>query len=335
MMFFPFGYIYIINKDIAIAIYTCWTTSLKGDIFVHTACVSIIIPYTRSDLIEAILARLIQQSYPAKLSEIIVVGEHSDMLACKWPIIAIKTKTRVYPGEARNIGAQIATGTYLLFLDDDCEPAFDWIEQNVRELQHPEVGAVGGKISGKSKAFFAQCVDFSSFAFCQINKRMEIQICSASMGVKRQAFIEAQGFNETLRTCEDIDFCYRLVKLGYKTVYQPSIKVLHNHGRNSFFAFMRYNYFFGRASGLYIKLLHPGMTKRNQILIALQHPLLYSLMLFPISLGITTIIVKTTIQEYPRVLLYTPFIFLSKLVFHIGVLLWIIKGPHKDCTQNT
>ena len=300
----------------------------------HSIYVSIIIPYTRPDLIEAILARLIRQNYPAEIAEIIVVGEHSNTLTCKWPITAIETNTRVYPGVARNMGAQIATGTYLLFLDDDCEPAFDWIEQNVRELQCPAVGAVGGKIAGKSKAFFAQCVDFSSFAFCQINKRLEIQICSASMGVKRQAFIAAQGFNETLRTCEDIDFCYRLVKLGYKTVYQPSVKVLHNHGRSSFFALMRYNYFFGRVSGLYIKLLHPGMTKRNQILIALQHPLLYFLMLFPISLGITTIIVKTTIREYPRVLLYAPFIFLSKLVFHIGVLLWIIKGPHIDCTRN-
>ncbi len=299
-------------------------------IFVHTASVSIIIPFTRSDLIEAVLARLLQQNYPTELTEIIAVGEQSDTLTWRWAVTAIKTPTRLYPGAARNIGAQVATGEYLLFLDDDCEPAFDWIEQNVRELQSAEVGAVGGQIAGKSRAFFAQCVDFSSFAFCQINKRMEIQICSASMGVKRQAFMEAQGFNETLRTCEDIDFCYRLMKLGYKTIYQPSIKVLHNHGRSSFFVFIRYNYFFGRMSGLYIKLLHPGMTKRNQILAALHHPLLYALMLFPIAFGITLIIVKTTIREYPRVLLYAPFIFLAKLVFHIGVLLWIIKGPDKD-----
>ncbi len=328
-MHFSFGPIYIINKDTTITVYIWRFLSQKGNILMYTVRVSVIIPYTRSDLIEAILSRLIQQIYPAELVEIIIVGEHSGMLNSKWPITTFDTSTRLYPGAARNMGAQIATGEYLLFLDDDCEPALDWIEQNVRELQRPEVGAVGGQITGKSKAFFAQCVDFSSFAFCQISKRMEMQICSASMGVKRQAFIEAQGFNAALRTCEDIDFCYRLVKLGYKTVYQPSIKVLHNHGRSRFIVFIRYSYFFGRVSGLYIKILHPGMTKRNQILTALHHPLLYALMLLPISLGITMIIIKTTVREYPRVLLYAPCIFLSKLVFHIGVLLWIIKGPYK------
>lgn len=295
----------------------------------YTAYVSIIIPYTRIDLIETILSKLTQQTYPAKLTEIIVVGEHSNQLTRKWPITTVETTTRLYPGAARNIGAQVAIGAYLLFLDDDCEPAFDWIEQNVLELQRPEVGAVGGQITGKSKAFFARCVDFSSFAFCQVNKRMEIQVCSASMGVKHEAYTKVQGFNETLRTCEDIDLCYRLTKLGYQTIYQPAIKVLHNHGRNNFTVLMRYSYFFGRVSGLYIKLLHPGMTKRNQILTSLHHPLLYALMLFPISLGITLIIIKTNFREYPWILLYAPFIFLSKLVFHAGVLLWIIRGPYK------
>lgn len=301
----------------------------------NTACVSIIIPYTRANLVEAVLAQLIRQTYPIELTEIIVVGEHSNRLTYKWPVTAVETAARLYPGIARNVGAKVATGQYLLFLDDDCEPAFDWIEQNIRELQRPEVGAVGGQITGKSTAFFARCVDFSSFAFCQVNKRMEIQICSASMGVRRQTYIEAQGFNETLRTCEDIDFCYRLIKLGYKTIYQPAIKVLHNHRRSSFAVLIRYSYFFGRTSGLHIKLLHPGMTKRNQILTALHHPLLYSLMLLPISLGITMIIIKITIREYPQVLLYAPFIFLSKLAFHTGVLLWIIRETHKDYTRHT
>jgi GT2 family glycosyltransferase len=275
-----------------------------------------------------------QQTYPASLIEIIVVGQQSTALTYKWPVKAIETGTRLYPGAGRNIGAQVATGEYLLFLDDDCEPAFDWVEQNVRELQRSEVGAVGGQIAGKSKAFFARCVDFSSFAFCQINKRMEVQICSASMGVKRTAYREVQGFNEILRTCEDIDFCYRLIKQGYKTIYQPAIKVLHNHRRNSFSVLMHYNYFFGRVSGLYIKLLHPGMTKRNQILTALYHPLCYAFMILPISLGITTIIVKTTIREYPQVLLYAPFVFLSKLAFHTGVLFWILRGPHKNLAET-
>jgi GT2 family glycosyltransferase len=293
----------------------------------YTDTVSIIIPYTRADLIATLLSRLTQQTYPVELTEIIVVGRHTAFLAEHWPIKTVETTHAFFPGEGRNIGARRATGTYLLFIDDDCEPALDWIEQNLCELQKADVGAVGGQIAGKSKRFFAQCIDFSSFAFCQINRKMEIQICSASMGVKRNAFVEAQGFDEHLRTCEDIDFCYRLMNLGYKTIYQPAIKVQHNHRRNTFATLMRYNYFFGRVSGLYVKLHYPGKTRRNQIITRLHNPLLYALMILPVSLGITAIIVRTNIQEYPRVLLYSPFIFLSKVAFHVGTLHWIIDGP--------
>src|SRR5713226_5472172 len=193
--------------------------SCLRSIMMNTPLVSVIIPFSKPDLAEVALERLVQQTYPAEKTDILLVGPKSSSLASRWPIKAVETKPIYYPGEARNIGVRAAAGEYFLFLDDDCEPASDWIEQNVRELEKPEVGAVGGQIAGKSKAFFAQCVDFSRFAFCQVNKRMEAAVCSASLGAKRQVFEQAQGFNEELRSEEDMDFCYRLNKMGYKTIY--------------------------------------------------------------------------------------------------------------------
>lgn len=288
--------------------------------------VSVIIPYSKPDLAEVVLAKLMHQTYPAEMTEILLVGPKSSALASRWPIRAIETKPIYYPGEARNIGAADAAGEYFLFLDDDCEPAPDWIEQNVRELEKPEVGAVGGQIAGKSKAFFAQCVDFSRFGFCQVNKPSEGAVCSASLGIKRKAFEEARGFNEILRSEEDMDFCYRLVKMGYKTVYQPLIKVLHDHRRNSFAVLMRYSYFYGRVSGLYVKRLYPEMSKRNSILTRIQSPFLYLFMMLPVSLGATLNIVRVNVREYPRVLLCAPFIFLSKVASHIGIWQWLVQG---------
>ncbi|HEY6286905.1 MAG TPA: glycosyltransferase, partial [Ktedonobacteraceae bacterium] len=232
----------------------------------QTSRVSVIIPFSKPDLAEVALEKLVHQTYPADLTEIIVVGPGSNALANRWPIKAIETHPIYYPGEARNIGAAEAAGDYFLFIDDDCEPAPDWIEQNIHELEQPKIGAVGGQIAGKSKEFFAQCVDFSSFAFSQVNRRMETPVCSASLAVKRQAYEAAKGFSEELRSGEDIDFCYRLIKMGYKTVYQPAVKVLHNHQRKNFSTLLRYSYFYGRVKGLYVKLLHANMSKRNKIL---------------------------------------------------------------------
>ena len=288
--------------------------------------VSVIIPYSKPDVAEIALEKLVQQTYPSDRTEILLVGQKSSTLVSRWPIKAIETHPIYYPGEARNIGARAAVGEYLLFLDDDCEPAADWIEQNVRELEQAKIGAVGGQIAGKSKAFFARCVDFSSFAFSQVNKSMEMPVCSASLGVKRQAYEEAQGFSEELRSGEDIDFCYRLMKIGYRTVYRPAVKVLHNHRRTSFAALMRYSYFYGRVKGLYVKLRHRDMSKRNLLLTFIQHPLLYFLMIVPVSLGITATIVRLNLREYPQVLLYAPFIFISKVAYHLGIWRWILQN---------
>ncbi|MGZ3611340.1 MAG: glycosyltransferase, partial [Ktedonobacteraceae bacterium] len=277
---------------------------------------------------------LVHQTYPADLTEIIVVGPGSNALANRWPIKAIDTHPIYYPGEARNIGAAEAVGDYFLFIDDDCEPASDWIEQNVRELEQPKIGAVGGQITGKSKAFFAQCVDFSSFGFSQVNRRMEAPVCSASLGIKRQAYEAAKGFSEELRSGEDIDFCYRLMKIGYKIVYQPAVKVLHNHRRKDFSTLLRYSYFYGRVKGLYVKLQHANMSRRNTILTLFYHPLIYLMMIIPVSFGITGMIVRFNVREYPRVLLYSPFIFLSKVAYHFGIWRWILLHQATSDRKN-
>ena len=114
--------------------------------------------------------------------------------------------------------------------------------------------------------------------------------------------------------------------MGYKTIYQPAVKVLHNHRRKKFSVLMRYSYFYGRVKGLSVKMNHREMSKRNLMLVLFQNPLLYFLMILPVSLGITSTIVRLNAREYPRVLLYAPFIFLSKVAYHCGIWQWIRKG---------
>ncbi len=292
--------------------------------------VSIIIPFSKEDVAENTIRKVLQQTYPADLTEILLVGQKSSAFVERYPVKAIETHSIYYPGEARNIGARVAKGDYFLFLDDDCEPAPDWIEQNVRALEQAEVGVVGGQIAGQSTAFFARCVEFSRFGYCQVSKPMECVVCSASMGVKREAFESVCGFNEVLRSEEDMDFCFRLHKEGYKTIYAPTIKVLHNHRRNNFLTLMRYSYFYGRVSGLYVKRLYPKVSLRNSLLTKAQNPLLYPLLMCLFALGATLNITRINLREYPQVLLYTPFIFLSKVASHIGIWRWLLDAQKQQ-----
>ncbi|TSC53359.1 MAG: hypothetical protein LiPW39_300 [Parcubacteria group bacterium LiPW_39] len=46
--------------------------------------------------------------------------------------------------------------------------------------------------------------------------------------VRRNAFVAVEGFDENFFLYgEEVDFCLRLRKLGYKTIYNPNIKVFH------------------------------------------------------------------------------------------------------------
>jgi len=289
--------------------------------------ISIIIPCSRPELVSNTLELLSQQTYPSRLIEILLVGSGCTSLADLYSVKVIETAPLYYPGKARNIGAEAATGAYLLFLDDDCEPATDWIEQNVHALAAPEVGAVGGRIVGKSHKFFARCVDFARFGFAQTRRAArESWVCSASLGVRRQAFVDAGGFNEELRSEEDIDFCFRLWASGYKTFYRPAIAVLHNHQRTTFRELLRYSYFYGRVSGLYVKQLYPRMSWRNRLLTAIQHPWLYPLLILPVSLWAMLNLVRLNVREHPAVVIYAPFILLSKLASHMGIWLWLWQG---------
>lgn len=291
-----------------------------------SSTVSIIIPCSRPEQVTRTLDLLAQQTYPSELTEIVVVGSECTPLASRYPINVLETASIDCPGEARNLGARAATGEYLLFLDDDCEPAADWIEQNVCALTSPGIGAVGGRIAGKSRKFFARCVDFARFGYAQTCRASrETWVCSASLGVRRQAFVATGGFNEKLRSEEDIDFCFRLWANGYKTLYQPAISVLHDHRRTTLKALLRYSYFHGRVSGLYVKRLYSKMSRRNRLLTTVQNPWLYPLLILPISLAATLNLTLHNIREYPVVVFYTPFVLLSKIVSHIGTWLWLLQ----------
>ena len=45
---------------------------------------------------------------------------------------------------ARNYGAEEATGEFIAYTDDDCEPDVDWLFWIARSFEHPRTGAAGG-----------------------------------------------------------------------------------------------------------------------------------------------------------------------------------------------
>ncbi len=287
--------------------------------------VSVIVPASRVESASQALESLSRQRYSGGI-ETIIIGLCADELARRWPVTAVNPGYTYPPGKTRNLGALRATGDILLFLDDDCTVAEDWVERNVRALQQPEIGAVGARIRGKSRAFFARCTDFTNFGYCQHGRVTDEPLAAASLGVHRAVFQMVGGFDETMRYGEeeDIDLCHRIQRRGYRTVYQPHIVVIHDHRRDTLGKLLGYNYAHGLSSGLTTKIHYREVGLKNRLLFSVRFPPVF-LLLLPLIAAIATVrIVAVNVRGSADVLLCAPLIFLAKLVYEFGVFRWLM-----------
>jgi MoaA/NifB/PqqE/SkfB family radical SAM enzyme len=282
--------------------------------------VSVIIPFSKPGTIGNAIESVLTQDYPEEYLEIIVVGKGSGELLDKWPqIIAVDEGPIREPGRARNLGAAKANGEILLFLDDDCEAQENWIRENLAELEGQDIGSVGGMIAGTASNYFAQGVDFANFSLCQVNQRQERPICTATFAIRKDVFQKIGGFDDSLRVHEDIDICHRIERAGYKNVYQPKVKILHNHGRTTLRALIRYLYYGGNEGGLSIEDQYKDQSAFYQFLMNFRNPILYSLMVIPFAIGATLQTIRFNLREHKKVLLLSPAIFIGKLSCHLGI----------------
>lgn len=292
--------------------------------------VSVIVPVARAELGGRAVESLHNQKYNGDI-EIIVVGAAADEIAKQWSVVVANNGPIRDPGKARNMGAIVAKGEILLFLDDDCTVNEDWVELNVQTLLQPEIGAVGGRIRCKSRAFFARSTDFTNFGYYQHGKVKDGPLASASLGMRKAVFQAVDGFDETMRygEDEDVDLCFRVQRQGYRTVYQPNIIVSHDHRRDTLRKLVYHNYKHGLASGLTTKVQYRDLSLKNRLLFSVRFPPLFLLLVPYIALAATLRIVVVNVREHAEVLLHAPFILLAKLAYEFGIFLWLLLHMFK------
>ncbi|MCP5229435.1 glycosyltransferase [Accumulibacter sp.] len=192
------------------------------------------------------LAALRQQSYPsAKLEVIVIDDESTDDTAAMvqaemdaWskegssPRLRLIQKPWGGAGAARNRGVQEAEGDVVLFTDADCEPTLNWVEEMMKPLADEEIQAVAGGYLTKQQsavARLAQTEFEDRYRYVARHRFIDIAF-THSCAVRRQAFLDTQGFDERIpNNADDLELSYRLAQHGHRIVFAPKGLVYHRH----------------------------------------------------------------------------------------------------------
>jgi GT2 family glycosyltransferase len=213
--------------------------------------------------------------------EIIVVDNASgdylgDILAWQWPEIKfIQNKENIGFGAGNNVGLRVARGKYSVVMNPDTiafrdtfRKLYDYMEVN------PEVGVVGPQQLNPDKTIQNSCYrwhnlltplyrrtplgrikrgqkDLERFLMKDFDHQSEREVdwlLGSFLFLRTRALKKIGLFDERFFLYfEDTDFCRRFHQAGWKVVYWPKAKIIHNHYRLSA-QFPWYKFFLNRAA---------------------------------------------------------------------------------------
>ncbi|MBV8539972.1 MAG: glycosyltransferase [Pseudonocardiales bacterium] len=143
-----------------------------------------------------------------------------------------------------NLGAGVATGSVVAFLNSDARPHRDWVRAAVETLgELPDVAAVASKVldwDGERIDYVDGGLTWYGMGYkphvgkpddgAHDTARDVLFGTGAALLVRREAFERLGGFDERFfMFCEDVDLGWRLNLRGYRVRYEPRSIAYHRH----------------------------------------------------------------------------------------------------------
>lgn len=144
----------------------------------------------------------------------------------------------------RNAGARYAAGSVLVFIDADVQLAEDWLQNLKRETEDwPQDRLI---VTGSTYLVPIASSFVESNWFAKLTRTATNYINSGHLIVSREMFDRIAGFDETLKTTEDYDFCQRAKNANGKLVEAQSLKAYHYGFPSTLWAFCSREAWHGR-----------------------------------------------------------------------------------------
>lgn len=157
---------------------------------------------------------------------------------------------------ARNRGAELSRGEFLLFMDADCTFKEGCIEKILKATSDYEV--IKGRVIFEKRTFWSNLVKEKwKILYTQINR---IKFFTPNLTIKKELFLKTGGFDPFFFYSEDVEYALRLSRIGVKYVYLDEAVVIHK--AVNFIADFKRHFFIGQGAALLRKKYGRNFEKR-------------------------------------------------------------------------
>lgn len=276
---------------------------------------SVIVPYLNTPTINETIQSLINQSFPKPRFEILVVGlDNIQKITEQVGFRFIETPKPFSPAESRNLGASLAEGEFLVFIDADCIADDDMLFVLDKVITDNNYTMVGGGVNPSSNNYWTLADNIAMFHpnlhILYAGKRTTYP--SLVLCISREIFFEFGGFNEKYPrpAGEDADLTLRIQEKGVSHGFEPEFQVHHVPPRASLISLLKHGFFQGKYS---VKIRRPEPTLKEPRLAKRLILLTFS----PAIAGFATIRAFKHLSTW-RYIHTFPAVFLSKLAWCFG-----------------
>jgi len=191
--------------------------------------VSFIIPVKNdAKRLQSCLESLAQLDVPGFDKEIIVLdnGSADDSVEVATAMGAIvQSAPELSVAQLRNKGAFSSKGEWIAFVDADHVLAKKWLSAGLETINETGCGITGTLCVSPSATWVQRAYDRFRR---RPQTKMEVEwLGSGNMLIRKEVFFKLNGFDESLETCEDVDFCQRARENGWRIISNPDMESVH------------------------------------------------------------------------------------------------------------
>jgi hypothetical protein len=185
---------------------------------------------TRADALRALDAL---QALDLSSDDELILADNSGTVPERDGVLVVLAAAERSPSHARNVGAEHASGEWLLFLDADCVVEPGLLDAYFAQPIEAHVGALAGEVVPSDGAITLAARYGAARSFlgqgAHLSHPYLPRAVAANLIVRRSAFEQVGGFYEGVRAAEDTDFSWRLQRAGWTLEARPEARVQHQY----------------------------------------------------------------------------------------------------------